>query len=831
MAVKKITDQEKQNIINASVQNMQSRKHGSAAEMQKALVSPIVNTTDQPSLDKVVDRVIADVNSDLRTIPLLLVTALTPIDRKQIGETDTLTTMDFNRPPVVGETFSTSSYSVGGKGFVCQAKVTKVVGTTVYFTYTKIVESQCDSGVTIPVDGFFSLAVDANGDLWSYSANDTPYNFEYDEETGNLYLLQAVDYKEEDSAGDGELIADLTMSDVRAYVEDVVEPINESLETIPLQPKYVIDFDVAPATVGSTGGIPIYNFNRPPKVGESFQIHGRKGNDIYLLVCNCEIVEHDKVFYRITTSILCRNAQAEEAIPLVANVQMGSNVPLTLGAVLTTSRMFFNREPIVGERFNIHVTENATGDVYSLTGQILSVNSNVIANGITYKVVYLTNVKDSSKMRELDNSIAALVEEISKIESHKIVTALPETGEPNKFYLVPKTSDSTDDSYDEYLWINNKWEFLGTKKFEVTLEDYVKKTEYAGPDKAGVFKTADMMGIAVNFNTGVAYIVPASAAQIDGKTTSRLPITPENGDYFLRKGVTTNTETLTDEEKTAACNWLGALNKPSGAGILSYDKDKNTVSTRSTYQGVPGNGQIPVAKNTGCITTNDPIDNLDCVNKQFLINLPDKVVLTEDSIAEDGTVIPGLKTKWLEMLGALQRETTVGNGSRVYGKDNNGYQRTWPMNSATPLAGWLIAWHNGGVLRMNDPIAELDGVNKQYLLNLPDKVTFTDEEQAEWRSEIFGFKYYLHKVNLVSDLSEPNLNEAYFTVLSKREEPYTNMTDLLWDNTIIFISRLRGTVIVNSLKSVELSGFDGESVSIGGVQGRYYFYSDSTELL
>ena len=305
MAVKKITDQEKQNIINASVQNMQSRKHGSAAEMQKALVSPIVNTTDQPSLDKVVDRVIADVNSDLRTIPLLLVTALTPIDRKQIGETDTLTTMDFNRPPVVGETFSTSSYSVGGKGFVCQAKVTKVVGTTVYFTYTKIVESQCDSGVTIHVDGFFSLAVDANGDLWSYSANDTPYNFEYDEETGNLYLLQAVDYKEDDTSGDGELVADLTMSEVRAYVEGVVELINESLETIPLQPKDVIDFCEGSVTVGSTCGTSIYNFNRPPKVGESFQIHGRKGNDIYLLVCSCENVENNQAIYSITESILC----------------------------------------------------------------------------------------------------------------------------------------------------------------------------------------------------------------------------------------------------------------------------------------------------------------------------------------------------------------------------------------------------------------------------------------------------------------------------------------------------------------------------------------------
>jgi hypothetical protein len=97
----------------------------------------------------------------------------------------------------------------------------------------------------------------------------------------------------------------------------------------------------------------------------------------------------------------------------------------------------------------------------------------------------------------------------------------------------------------------------GWKDYATLICSYVTSLDYASGTKAGVFKTAGMMGIDVNKNTGVAYIIPANKAQIDAKAASRLPITPENGDYFVKKGVTTNTETLTDEEKASAQAWLG----------------------------------------------------------------------------------------------------------------------------------------------------------------------------------------------------------------------------------------------------------------------------------
>lgn len=47
-----------------------------------------------------------------------------------------------------------------------------------------------ESGVITTINGFFTLSVDEDGNLWvSHSDSDTPPNFEYDSETGNLYLV------------------------------------------------------------------------------------------------------------------------------------------------------------------------------------------------------------------------------------------------------------------------------------------------------------------------------------------------------------------------------------------------------------------------------------------------------------------------------------------------------------------------------------------------------------------------------------------------------------------------------------------------------------------
>lgn len=59
--------------------------------------------------------------------------------------------------------------------------------------------------------------------------------------------------------------------------------------------------------------------------------------------------------------------------------------------------------------------------------------------------------------------------------SFKMVDSLPETGDGKYIYLVPKTKTETQNSYDEYIWYNSKWEKIGTT--DIDLSDYVKSAD------------------------------------------------------------------------------------------------------------------------------------------------------------------------------------------------------------------------------------------------------------------------------------------------------------------------------------------------------------------
>lgn len=84
------------------------------------------------------------------------------------------------------------------------------------------------------------------------------------------------------------------------------------------------------------------------------------------------------------------------------------------------------------------------------------------------------------------SEVDRLIESITSI-SFEVVSELPTTGESNKIYLKLK-EDSTNNSYEEYIWVNEKWELIGstevdlsnyvtTDDFTSTLETYVKSED------------------------------------------------------------------------------------------------------------------------------------------------------------------------------------------------------------------------------------------------------------------------------------------------------------------------------------------------------------------
>lgn len=67
--------------------------------------------------------------------------------------------------------------------------------------------------------------------------------------------------------------------------------------------------------------------------------------------------------------------------------------------------------------------------------------------------------------------------EIARFDFIKVVNALPDGGLPNKIYLVPKADAQTQDLFDEYVWVNNAWEWITTKQLEIDLNEYAVKSD------------------------------------------------------------------------------------------------------------------------------------------------------------------------------------------------------------------------------------------------------------------------------------------------------------------------------------------------------------------
>lgn len=74
---------------------------------------------------------------------------------------------------------------------------------------------------------------------------------------------------------------------------------------------------------------------------------------------------------------------------------------------------------------------------------------------------------------EINDAIAKAVTEAAHI-SFEAVDALPETGAPNKIYLVPSGGESGNVK-SEYMWLNGAWELLGST--EADLSGYWSKQE------------------------------------------------------------------------------------------------------------------------------------------------------------------------------------------------------------------------------------------------------------------------------------------------------------------------------------------------------------------
>ena len=83
---------------------------------------------------------------------------------------------------------------------------------------------------------------------------------------------------------------------------------------------------------------------------------------------------------------------------------------------------------------------------------------------------------DSSVSGSVDKKIADAMSGITGFD-FVIVSALPASGEKGIIYLTPQPTQGEQDNYDEYIWLDSAWEYLGKKSVTVDLTDYYTKAQ------------------------------------------------------------------------------------------------------------------------------------------------------------------------------------------------------------------------------------------------------------------------------------------------------------------------------------------------------------------
>jgi hypothetical protein len=160
--------------------------------------------------------------------------------------------------------------------------------------------------------------------------------------------------------------------------------------------------------------------------------------------------------------------------------------------------------------------DNIDQDISNISQDLTEVNQELNnkadSNAIPTKTSQLANDSNFATETYVD-------EEIAKFDFIKVVDVLPETGLPNRIYFVPKSDTQTQDLFDEYVWVNDKWEWITTKQIEVDLTEYVKREEISTlATKEELANKQDKLDYSIVTLTQTEYDALVSAGTVDDNT-------------------------------------------------------------------------------------------------------------------------------------------------------------------------------------------------------------------------------------------------------------------------------------------------------------------------
>ena len=159
---------------------------------------------------------------------------------------------------------------------------------------------------------------------------------------------------------------------------------------------------------------------------------------------------------------------------------------LTLGPVGLNPLGEFNSETQY-ERLDV-VLYNGVSYVATQTVQGVLPTNTEYWDALGVSGADMTNYYTKSQTDDLISAISTM--------NLKVVQELPtEDISTTTIYLVPKTTTGANDAYDEYIYVSNNWEPIGSTQVDLT--DYVKNTDYATTSKGGVVKISNILQLTI----------------------------------------------------------------------------------------------------------------------------------------------------------------------------------------------------------------------------------------------------------------------------------------------------------------------------------------------
>lgn len=191
---------------------------------------------------------------------------------------------------------------------------------------------------------------------------------------------------------------------------------------------------------------------------------------------------------------------------------------------------------VVGEEKDSKIPVLITGTINAPSGvimQYLRVNNDGLS-WLSRNILDSTNIVASLTSTSDTNVLAAsqgkaLKDMIDAITgfSYEVVQTLPASGQNGKIYLVPidESGGPSDNIYEEYIWVNNAWEMIGTT--EMDLSNYVTFTDLS-TELADYTPTSSLATVATSGSYNDLSNTPTVPSVVQATGTSTTDVMSQN---------------------------------------------------------------------------------------------------------------------------------------------------------------------------------------------------------------------------------------------------------------------------------------------------------------